>query len=326
MADQTPNGAQGSRRQASTDGLARALVHTMRSEADIRAQRLSKPSTIGTVISASPLRIQTEMQFYDGIELTEKDLLFLSGTVLEDGETVLLIRTITDQIVCMPIAAPGLSATGGPEAGTDTIVTPPGTPGAYPLVPTPSPVGGGGDLVIAKALTYAGQVTENLGANKGTQINAWSADWGWASGGQPWCGVFVAAMYKEAGVDDGGLAHPSVLEIWRRAHLANRLAAIPVKGCMCLYGEFDATGKMVDGSHGHVTLYIDGPVQNAHTIGGNESNGVVDGHHNLTPLAGSRVGMCWAFAVPESLTVAAVDAVDAPTGTGAPDGTYTRVP
>lgn len=66
-----------------------------------------------------------------------------------------------------------------------------------------------GEKVVLTARKYLG-VFEEWGPNKGRQINEWQAQWGWPNGGYAWCGVFVNAMFTEAGVDDSGIGHPSV--------------------------------------------------------------------------------------------------------------------
>lgn len=76
-----------------------------------------------------------------------------------------------------------------------------------------------GERVIQTASKYLGVRENPDGSNRGEFIDGWERVWGLA--GQPWCGMFAAAMFKEAGVDDAGLCHPSTAEMCRRARAAN---------------------------------------------------------------------------------------------------------
>ena len=70
-----------------------------------------------------------------------------------------------------------------------------------------------GERVIVTASRYLG-VRESA-PNRGEHIDGWNAAWGLR--GTAWCGAFAAAMFREAGVDDAGICHPSVAEMCRRA-------------------------------------------------------------------------------------------------------------
>jgi hypothetical protein len=312
-------GAEGALRAASVDGFARTLVQTMRTEADTRTNRIVKHAVLGTVVSTTPVRIQAETHFADGMMFEENDLLFMSGAAVVKGEKVLLVRTVTDTIVVIPVGGTGTVGADGPDAPTDTDEDPPGDGGTTTPISLPNVAGPAGKLVLQKALSYVGTKESPLGSNRGTQVDAWQSQWGMS--GQPWCGIFADQMYREAGIDDSGFGHPAVPEIWRRAKAANRLSSTPVPGCFALYGDFTSTGTMTAGHH--VTLYIEGPLHNARTVGGNEGGGaVVDQRRNLTPIAGSGAGRCWIFAVPAALESELPE--DAPLGTGAPSGNYGR--
>jgi hypothetical protein len=71
-----------------------------------------------------------------------------------------------------------------------------------------------GDRVIVVASKYLG-MRESGGANRGPIIDKWASHW--SLRGVAWCGIGLSAWYREAGVDDGGVIHPSVAEMCRRA-------------------------------------------------------------------------------------------------------------
>lgn len=313
--------------QATADRLAKTLVHSMRTEADHRTQRIVKHATMGTVISVSPLQIQTELHFYDGIILGPKDVLVLSSATLVQDEAVLLVRTVSDQVIAFPVQRGDqlTSPEPGPDGPTGTFDVPSSDPSSYPLITLPSPDGSAGDLVIAKAMSYEG-VTETAGENHSPVIDAWQARWGMS--GVAWCGIFADAMYQEAGIDDDNCGHPQVYQIWQRGFDQGLISSTPVKGCFCIYGAFDDKAKIYKFEDGHhVDLYISGPVGNAMRVGGNSGDRVKVGPRDMTPAAGSGTdskGLAWAFVVPTVLRTNSQEATDAPTGTGSGAGSYAR--
>jgi hypothetical protein len=75
-----------------------------------------------------------------------------------------------------------------------------------------------GDRVIEAASSKLGEHESPPGSNRGTFVDMINARFHLV--GTPWCGSFVSWTYAEAGVDDGGLCHPSTAEICRRARAA----------------------------------------------------------------------------------------------------------
>jgi hypothetical protein len=88
------------------------------------------------------------------------------------------------------------------------------------------------ERVIAAAARHVGVTESPPGSNRGPWIDRWQRRWGLL--GQPWCGMFVSAVYAEAGVDDDDLAHPSTAEICRRARAQGAITG-PMPGAMVVW-------------------------------------------------------------------------------------------
>lgn len=75
-----------------------------------------------------------------------------------------------------------------------------------------------GQKVVDTALRYLG--VRETSSNAGPYIDQWQRRWGMGRGTrigpQPWCGMFLNAMFAEAGVSDDNISHPSTAEICRR--------------------------------------------------------------------------------------------------------------
>lgn len=144
------------------------------------------------------------------------------------------------------------------------------------------------DQVIARARAYLG-VYESRGRNRSPTIDRWAGRWGYSydspdDDGPPWCGIYVDAMYAEAGVDDDGIGSPSTYAIYARAKELGRLRPDPVPGCFVVWRP---------GMTGHVEIAIRrvGPGV-WRTIGGNTGDAVRE--HDRS-IAGAY------FAVPRAL-------------------------
>lgn len=120
-----------------------------------------------------------------------------------------------------------------------------------------------GEKVVAKARSYLG-VYEKWGENRGPEIDRWEARWG--TRGVAWCGMFIDAMYAEAGVDDEGIMNPSTYYSVENARQAGRLSNTPVTGCAFVWKP---------GSYGHMEIGIK-PAGGGMwwTIGGNTGDAV----------------------------------------------------
>jgi len=258
--------------------LGRALVDMARRQADARIGRGVKTVELGRVVSRSPIQVAPFSGAVNNLVLDADDLAILPGLPLEKGQTVVLVRTITDEVVAMPLIsaidyaeAPQFSGTDGP-AGTDPNNT---TAQGDATVSGPA-----GERVIAKALSYVGTKESPDGSNRGTKIDEWSQRWGLL--GVAWCGTFVDAMYYEANVDDEGIGDPYTGNITSRAKsLGRHRTSNPVKGCFAVKGTQ------------HVTLYISGPMEAAKCVGGNQSNGVTVVTYDIRG---------WDLCVPQAIT------------------------
>jgi hypothetical protein len=121
-----------------------------------------------------------------------------------------------------------------------------------------------GERVAATALRYVGVRESPDGSNRGPLIDKWAAHWGLQ--GVPWCGCYVDAMFREAGVGDADLAHPSTSEMRRRANAAGAIIPSSARA---------PAGAFWLNDPNHVGLVVsdrgDGTVN---TVEGNTSNGV----------------------------------------------------
>jgi hypothetical protein len=76
-----------------------------------------------------------------------------------------------------------------------------------------------GQKVVETALKYLGVVEKPNGSNRGQLIDQWQRRWGMIA--QPWCGMFVDAMFAEAGVNDSNICHPSTAVMASRIRSGN---------------------------------------------------------------------------------------------------------
>jgi hypothetical protein len=139
--------------------------------------------------------------------------------------------------------------------------------------------------VIAKARRYLGTAETPPGSNRGPDIDRWQRFWGMS--GQPWCGMFADAMFREAGVDDDDMGHPSTWTIYANARAKGRLRPEPVPGCFVVWDP---------GPRGHVEIAVRRVAPGIwRTIGGNTGDMVRE--HDRS-VAGAY------FCVPSALTAA----------------------
>jgi hypothetical protein len=260
--------------------LGRVLASSMRGQADQRILRKVKGNELGRVLSINPLQIMVEGNITRPVILGANEVAVLPTENIIQGMAVMLLRTANDQIMALP-AVPGydlqpLTSGSGDENAGD------GDP--YAAAAEPAVGGPAGDRVIAKALSYVGTKETGTNTDGGGKIDEWITKSGGIVG-QPWCGYFAKSMYREAGVDDEGIAHGATSTIVSNAQAKNRMTRTnPVKGCMAVTNP---------GPSGHVTLYISGPINAANTVGGNQSDGVTTGIRNLTGAY---------FCIPKALT------------------------
>lgn len=245
---------------APVDKLGRELVDQIRQQADRRIDRVNKEFDLGVVMSTNPLQIQAQQFTTRPVILNAGDVLVLPGVPVTQGGTVALVKTRSNETIAFPVIlgsdiqeAPTFS--GSTQAGTD--------PNNTSVQSEPSVGGPAGERVIAKALSYLGVKETGTNTDGGGAIDGWQTRWGLSN--EPWCGCFADAMYKEAGVNDDGIGSPSTSTIYSTALAAGKIRSTPVKGCMAV---------KTPGAHGHVTLYIDGPVEAANCIGGNQGDAV----------------------------------------------------
>jgi hypothetical protein len=130
-----------------------------------------------------------------------------------------------------------------------------------------------GEKVVATAEKYLGVVEVPWGSNRGTQIDQWQAYWGMRA--EPWCGIFVSAIFREAGVSGEGIPHPAVAEMVSRARakgrLWNRTGTIPVGSIW-----------MQDGIHTGIVTHHAAGNNYVDIIDGNSNNGVRRTRRSLT--------------------------------------------
>lgn len=113
------------------------------------------------------------------------------------------------------------------------------------------------DRVIATARKYVGIRENPAGSNtdRGGPIDRWEKAWGLR--GEPWCGMFAAGIYREAGVDDDGIAHPATQVMYDRARAVGAIVDRPVPGCFFVYPGVH-TGIVVRDLGGGVVETIEG--------------------------------------------------------------------
>jgi hypothetical protein len=260
------------------------LIDRMRRESDGRYIRQAKEFDLGLVTSMNPLQIQPRALTTTPVILNADDVLVIPGVPIEQGMTVALVRTRNNETIAFPIIigkdiAPPPSFSGTPAGvGTD--------PNSTVVLAEPSVGGPAGERVIAQALYYASiGVKENpAGSNgDGGKINEWQDAWGMGRG--PWCGAFADAMFREAGVNDDGIGNPSTLTIYNTAKAAGQVYDRPIKGCFAV---------KTPGAHGHVTLYIDGPLEAANCVGGNQGDAVTKRVYDIRG---------WYYCIPDALKV-----------------------
>lgn len=260
------------------DELGRLLTQAARSEADQRIMRNVKGTETGLVVSTDPLQIRVNGNISRPIVLGANEVAVLPTEVMVKGMAVILIRTVNDNVIAMPVV-PGYDLQ--PLTGATGTADGEGDSPGYATQAEPAVGGPAGDRVINKALSYLGTKETGTNTDNGGKIDQWITACGLSPGpNAPWCGVFAYNMYKEAGVSDSGLAHPSCSTIISRAQSGGFAKSQPVKGCMAV-------------TPAHVTLYISGPITAAECVGGNQSDAVTRGIRNLSGHV---------FAVPAALT------------------------
>ena len=84
--------------------------------------------------------------------------------------------------------------------------------------------------VIAAATRRLGVHEVPWGSNRGELIDTWSARWGMRA--VPWCNIFTDAMYREAGVSDGGIQSPATAITAENARRAGMVTTHPTPGAL----------------------------------------------------------------------------------------------
>lgn len=120
-----------------------------------------------------------------------------------------------------------------------------------------------GERVAREAEKYVGVRENPLGSNRGNPYpDRWQRPWGMGYG-WPWCGAYAAAMYKDAGVNDQDIGHPSTAVMAERARKVGAVISRPIPGAYIIWpGKH--TGIVVRDLGGNVAL----------TVEGNSSDGV----------------------------------------------------
>lgn len=111
--------------------------------------------------------------------------------------------------------------------------------------------------VLDTARKYVGVREKPLGSNTdgGGPIDRWQKAWGLRR--VPWCGCFADGVYREAGVDDDGIAHPSTQSMYDRARALGAVVDRPYPGCFFVYPGTH-TGIVVRDLGGGVVETIEG--------------------------------------------------------------------
>lgn len=112
-----------------------------------------------------------------------------------------------------------------------------------------------GERVARQSSRYVGVSESPVGSNRGKDVDRWQKPWG-IGYGWPWCAAYADAMYKESGVDDDGIGHPSTAVMYERAIRAGAVVRHPVPGAYILWpgkhvgicADYSPDGK-------HVTTY-----------------------------------------------------------------------
>ena len=92
-----------------------------------------------------------------------------------------------------------------------------------------------GEKVAAQAERYVGVRENPMGSNRGKPYpEKWQAPWGMGTG-WPWCAAFADAMYKEVGVSDDGIGHPSTAVMYQRAKARGAIVKNPMVGAYILW-------------------------------------------------------------------------------------------
>lgn len=120
-----------------------------------------------------------------------------------------------------------------------------------------------GEKVAEQAEKYVGVRENPMGSNRGRPYpEKWQAPWGMGTG-WPWCAAFADAMYKEAGVSDDGIGHPSTWTMYKNAQARGAIVKRPMVGCYILW----------PGKHVGIVVSVpgDGTVL---TVEGNAGDGV----------------------------------------------------
>jgi len=113
-----------------------------------------------------------------------------------------------------------------------------------------------GEKVARQAQKYVGVREVPMGSNRGPQVEKWQKPWGMGAG-WPWCAAFADAMYKEAGVSDDGIGHPSTAVMYQRAKAQNAIVKRPYPGAYILWPGVHV-GIIVRDLGGGVCLTVEG--------------------------------------------------------------------
>jgi hypothetical protein len=92
-----------------------------------------------------------------------------------------------------------------------------------------------GEKVAQQAEKYIGVRENPMGSNRGRPYpEKWQQPWGMGTG-WPWCAAFADAIFKEAGVSDDGIGHPSTAVMYQRAKEKGAIVKRPMVGCYILW-------------------------------------------------------------------------------------------
>jgi len=92
-----------------------------------------------------------------------------------------------------------------------------------------------GEKVAREAEKYVGVHENPVGSNRGKPYpEAWQAHWNMGTG-WPWCAAFAEAMFRNAGVSDDGIGHPSTAVMYARAKDKGAIVKRPYPGAYLLW-------------------------------------------------------------------------------------------
>ena len=127
-------------------------------------------------------------------------------------------------------------------------------------------------VMIRRAVACVGVCEYPLGANRGTEVDAWNL-----AGGAPvasyWCASFATAMWRDSGLQTAGKGKdPSCDDLMAWAKATKRWSDKSALGALVFYGPKPEPGKPVDAQHVGIIVRTSPAIL---VVGGNERWGAV---------------------------------------------------